>query len=99
MGLDFEKLNKEFNEAMESMTDADWEDFFTRHPRPPEGWVDMEEFKPCILAEDFIGKGYTLYKVKNMAGEEFEVGITGDPNCWYYKVAKPLNITHWYNEQ
>lgn len=42
-----------------------------------------------------IVQGYTLYKVKDKNGNEFESAVS-DHNNWYY-YAKEEGITHWWN--
>ena len=60
----------------------------------PKGWLSIEEYLPMMYAIDII-QGYTIYKVKDKDGNEFESAVS-DHNVWYY-VAKEAGITHWWN--
>ena len=60
----------------------------------PKGWLSIEEYLPMMCAIDIV-QGYTLYKVKDKNGNEFESAVS-DHNNWYY-YAKEEGITHWWN--
>lgn len=61
----------------------------------PKGWLSIEEHLPMMLVDD-LEQGYSVYKVKDSDGEEFETHVT-DHKIWYYR-AKEIGITHWLNE-
>lgn len=62
----------------------------------PKGWVDVNEYLPMMYASDLM-QGYSVYKVRDSAGKEFDSHVC-DGHLWYYYTAQPLNITHWFNE-
>lgn len=64
--------------------------------KKPPGWISIEEHLPMFLAKDIM-QGYSIYKVKNKDGEEFETSVS-DHNTWYY-LAKANGITHWLNDK
>jgi hypothetical protein len=63
--------------------------------KTPKGWVSIEDQLPGWMMDD-VEQGYSVYKVKNAAGEEFESRVT-DHDAWYYR-AKEAGITHWWND-
>ena len=71
-------------------------EFFDKLPKPPKGWVSIDEFLPMCLAIDYIRQGYTEYKVMDANGKEFITHVC-DHGVWLYEYAKPNNITHWFN--
>ena len=82
---------------LKNMTDeekAEMEKFF--EDKRPKGWLSIEEHLPMMFAED-LAQGYTVFKVRDKDGREFESCVT-DHTVWYYMIAKPLEITHWLNE-
>lgn len=93
MALDLEKMSKKFDEALVNITPEEMAKYFPPDIRP-KGWLDIEEYLPMMYAID-IGKGYSVYKVKDKDGKEFETGVS-DHNVWYY-MAKEIGITHWWN--
>lgn len=60
----------------------------------PKGWLSIEDHLPHWLACD-VAQGYSIYKVKDKKGNEFESAVC-DHNTWYY-MAKEVGITHWLN--
>jgi hypothetical protein len=85
---------KKLEEALVNMTQEEIDKYFSPDTRP-KGWLSIEEYLPMMLAVDIM-QGYTLYKVKDRNGGEFESAVS-DHNVWYY-VAKEAGITHWWNE-
>lgn len=85
-------------EHLESLTEEQKQEIRDKYftDNRPKGWVSIEEHLPMMYAID-IFKGYTLFKVKDKDGNEFESAVT-DHNIWYYH-AKEAGITHWYNEE
>ncbi len=93
----FEKIRKEFKESLANMTQeekAELNKLFPPDTRP-KGWLSIEDHLPMWLADD-LEQGYSVYKVKDKEGNEFESFVT-DHNLWYYK-AKEAGITHWFNK-
>jgi len=94
MAPDLEGMSKKVNEALENMTQEDIDKCFPPDTRP-KGWLNIEEHLPMMYAIDIM-QGYSLFKVKDKDGNEFESGVS-DHNLWYY-TAKEAGITHWWNE-
>lgn len=94
MPLDLEKLRKAIDEALKNMTQEDIDKYFPSCSRP-KGWLSIEEYLPMWLAVD-VAQGYSVYKVKDAAGNEFESAVS-DHDIWYH-MAKEAGITHWFNE-
>lgn len=69
------------------------EKYFT--DKRPKGWLDIEQHLPMMFAIDIL-QGYSVFKVRDADGNEFETKVT-DHNTWYYH-AKEIGITHWLNE-
>jgi len=88
-----EEMSKKLNEALANMTQEDIDKYFLPDTRP-KGWLSIEEYLPMMYAIDIM-QGYTLYKVKDKDGNEFESAVS-DHNVWYY-MAKNAGITHWWN--
>jgi len=61
----------------------------------PKGWLSIEEHLPMMYAND-IEKGYSVFKVRDKNGNEFDSAVS-DHNIWYYR-AKEEEITHWLHE-
>jgi hypothetical protein len=61
----------------------------------PKGWLSIEDHLPKMFARDIM-QGYSVYKVRDKDGNEFESGVS-DHNIWYYD-AKEAGITHWLNK-
>lgn len=95
MALDLDEMSKRFYEALSKLTPEEIEKYFPTD-NTPKGWVSIEEHLPQCLAIDFCEKGYSVYKVKDKDGNEFESAVT-DHNVWYY-MAKEAGVTHWWNE-
>lgn len=93
--IDVEKIIKELRDSLENMTEEEFKAHFPPDTRP-KGWVSIEEHLPMMSAIDLLGTGYTVFKVKDRYGNEFESGVS-DHNVWYYS-AKEEGITHWWNE-
>ena len=94
MALDFDKMRKDLKEALENMSQEEIDKYFPPDTRP-KGWLSIEDYLPQMYAVDIM-QGYTLYKVKDKDGKEFESAVC-DHNVWYYH-AKDLGITHWWND-
>lgn len=69
------------------------EKYFT--DKRPKGWLDIEQHLPMMFAIDIL-QGYSVFKVRDADGNEFETKVA-DHNTWYYH-AKEIGITHWLNE-
>jgi len=63
--------------------------------KTPKGWISIEEHLPKMLAKDIM-QGFSIFKVKDKDGNEFDSGVS-DHNIWYYE-AKEAGITHWLNK-
>jgi hypothetical protein len=61
----------------------------------PKGWLSIEEHLPMMFAVDIM-QGYSVFKVRDKYGNEFETRVA-DHNTWYYH-AKEIGITEWFNE-
>lgn len=87
---------KALREHLEKMTDAEKEKMreYFRDKRP-KGWLSIEEHLPMMFANDIM-QGYSIFKVRDKNGNEFNSAVT-DHNIWYYR-AKDEGITHWFNE-
>ena len=94
MALDLDKMKKQIDDALENMTQEDIDKYFPPDTRP-KGWLSIEEYLPMMCAIDIV-QGFSLYKVKDKNGNEFESGVS-DHNMWFYQ-AKKEGITHWFNE-
>lgn len=94
MALDLEKLEKEMDDLIDNTTQEELDKYFPPDLRPT-GWISIEDDLPMWLAIDFL-QGYSIFKVKNDKGEEFESAVS-DHNTWYY-AAKEQGITHWWHE-
>jgi len=99
MSLDLDKLTKNLEKALDSMTQEDWDEFNAKIDEGkedvPMGWISIDDFLPAWMGED-VWKGYSTYKVKYEDGTEDESFVT-DHTTWYYRV-KDDGITHWYND-
>jgi hypothetical protein len=93
MALDLEEMSRKLDEALANMTQEEIDKYFPPDTRP-KGWLSIEEYLPMMCAIDIM-QGYTLYKVKDKDGNEFESAVS-DHNVWYY-MAKDAGITHWWN--
>lgn len=87
---------KALREHLKKMTDAEKEEMreYFRDKRP-KGWLSIEEHLPMMFANDIM-QGYSVFKVRDKDGNEFDSAVT-DHNIWYYR-AKEEGITHWFNE-
>lgn len=92
--IDFEKLQEGLKEALANLTEEDIQKYFPES-NTPKGWVSIEDDLPKWYADD-LEQGYTIYKVKDIHGNESEAYVC-DHNVWYYE-AKDAGITHWWNE-
>lgn len=79
----------------ENATPEEIEKYFPKDTTP-KGWLSIEEYLPQMFAADFCEKGYSVFKVKDIAGNEFESAVS-DHGTWYY-YAKEKGYTHWLNE-
>lgn len=81
---------------LENMT-AEEKDAMEKHfeDKRPIGWLSIEEHLPMMFAKDLM-QGYSVFKVRDKDGKEFESAVT-DHHIWYYG-AKKIGITHWFNE-
>ena len=93
MKLDLEEMRKKLDEALANMTQEEIDKYFPPDTRP-KGWLSIEEYLPMMKAIDVM-QGYSIYKVKNKEGNEFETAVS-DHHVWYY-MAKEVGITHWWN--
>ena len=93
MALDLEEMKKKIDEFLANITQEEINKYFPPDTRP-KGWLSIEEYLPMMCAIDIV-QGYTLYKVKDKNGNEFESAVS-DHNSWYY-YAKEEGITHWWN--
>ena len=93
MALDLEEMKKKIDEFLANITQEEINKYFPPDTRP-KGWLSIEEYLPMMCAIDIV-QGYTLYKVKDKNGNEFESAVS-DHNNWYY-YAKEECITHWWN--
>ena len=95
--IDFDNCIKILHEALENMTEEDYQKYFPEDTTP-KGWISVEDqLSSGVTISDYFEKGYSEYKVKDINEKEFLTPIC-DPNIWYVFVAKELNITHWFNE-
>lgn len=94
MPLDLDKLIKKLEESLSNITQEEIDKYFPTSS-VPKGWVSIEEHLPMMYAID-IRQGYSLYKVKDVNGEEFQSAVC-DHDSWYY-MAKDSGITHWWND-
>ena len=88
-----EECKKKIDEFLANITQEEINKYFPPDTRP-KGWLSIEEYLPMMCAIDIV-HGYTLYKVKDKNGNEFESAVS-DHNNWYY-YAKEEGITHWWN--
>ncbi len=61
----------------------------------PKGWLSIEEYLPMMPVDDLV-QGYSVFKVRDKDGKEFETRVT-DHHIWYYH-AKDAGVTHWLND-
>jgi len=95
--MDYKRLEKRFDAALAKLTKEDinkWLDE-NKEPEVPKGWVSIEEHLPMCMAMDFVAQGYSVYRVMDKWGNEFDTRVC-DHNIWYYD-AKSAGITHWWN--
>lgn len=88
----------ELRDYLKNLTEEEKEEIRRKYfpeDRRPKGWVSIEAHLPMMMVKD-ITQGYSVYKVKDEFGNEFETRVC-DHNTWYYH-AKEIGITHWYNE-
>jgi hypothetical protein len=90
-----EKLMDKAMDDLEKMSPEEREKYFPKDDNIPLGWVSIEDALPMWMSKDII-KGYSVYKVKDKNGDEFDVAVS-DHNIWYH-YAKKIGITHWWNE-
>lgn len=95
MSIDLNKASEIFDKLIKNLTPEDIEKYFPPD-NTPKGWVSIEEHLPMCTVDDFVEKGYSIYKVKDKHGNEFQSTVT-DHNIWYYR-AKEQGVTHWWNE-
>lgn len=86
-------LRDHFNSLTPEQTEEIREKYFT--DKRPKGWLSIEDYLPQMYAIDII-RGYSLFKVRDKEGNEFESAVS-DHNTWYYQ-AKEEGVTHWLNE-
>jgi hypothetical protein len=91
------KMVKALREHLESLTPEQIEEIREKYftDKRPKGWLSIEEHLPMMFAIDIV-RGYSVFKVKDKDGNEFESAVA-DHNIWYYR-AKDEGITHWLNE-
>lgn len=88
-----DKLRQHLDSMSEEEIKEMREKYFT--DKRPKGWLSIEEHLPMMFAVDIM-QGYSVFKVRDTNGEEFE-SIVSDHNTWYH-YAKEKGITHWLNE-
>ena len=88
-----DKLRQHLDSMSEEEIKEMREKYFT--DKRPKGWLSIEEHLPMMFAVDVM-QGYSVFKVRDTNGEEFE-SIVSDHNTWYH-YAKEIGITHWLNE-
>jgi hypothetical protein len=88
-----DKLRQHLDSMSEEEIKEMREKYFT--DKRPKGWLSIEEHLPMMFAVD-VRQGYSVFKVRDTNGEEFE-SIVSDHNTWYH-YAKEIGITHWLNE-
>lgn len=97
--MEEDKLSKgleAFRKHLDEMTEeqrAKMQEYFkdTR----PKGWLSIEEYLPMMCIDD-LEQGYSVFKVRDKDGNEFETYVT-DHHIWYYR-AKYAGVTHWLND-
>lgn len=91
------KMVKALREHLESLKSEQIEEIREKYftDKRPKGWLSIEEHLPMMFAIDIV-RGYSVFKVKDKDGNEFESAVA-DHNTWYYR-AKDEGITHWLNE-
>ena len=94
MALDLDKMSERLDEALSNISQEDIDKFFPIDTKP-KGWLSIEEHLPMMLAIDIV-QGYSVYKVRDKHGNDFQSAVT-DHDTWYYR-AKAQGITHWYNK-
>lgn len=88
-----DKVREHFDSMSEDEVEEIRQKYFT--DKRPKGWVDIEHHLPMMFAIDIL-QGYSVFKVRDVYGNEFEEKVS-DHNSWYYH-AKEIGITHWLNE-
>lgn len=84
-------------EHLNSLSEGEWEEIREKYftDKRPKGWLSIEEHLPMMKAID-IGEGYSVFKVRDVNGLEFESRVS-DHLIWYH-YAKEYGITHWFND-
>lgn len=83
-------------EHLSSLSESEKEELRERfRDKRPKGWLSIEDHLPMMFANDIM-QGYSVFKVKDDCGNEFDSRVT-DHNIWYYD-AKESGITHWLNK-
>lgn len=95
MSLDLKKIDEILNSQLAKETADTINKLYGQEPPIPKGWVSIEEHLPSCYVEDFITKGYTDIKVRNVQGEEFDTCVS-DSLIWYYSV-KEAGAVEWFN--
>lgn len=87
---------KSFRKILDEMTEEENERMrnYFKDDRP-KGWLSIEEHLPMMLIDDLV-QGYSVFKVRDKDGKEFETHVT-DHHIWYYH-AKDAGVTHWLND-
>ena len=98
---DFDKASENFGKILNKLTPEEIEKYFPKDTTP-KGWVSIENddvYKcdlPKCTIDDLLNRGYTVVKVKDKDGNEYNSYVT-DHHIWYYRV-KEQGITHWWND-
>lgn len=92
----WDKLDKRFTEILNSITEEEVQTFLSQFPKVPHGWVDIKEHLPQVYAVDYIKKGYSIFKVKDINGKIMKTRVC-DGMVWFHVFAEPKRITHWWN--
>ena len=91
-------LLEEFEKVFNNLTKeelSEWYDSLGK--RAPHGWVDVTEYLPSVYCDDYLKKGYSVFKVKDINGKVKKTKVC-DGMTWFHPFAKPNNITHWWNK-
>lgn len=87
---------KSFRNVLKNMSKEELDALKERFKdKRPKGWLSIEDHLPVMLAKDIM-QGYSVFKVRDKSGKEFDTHVT-DHNIWYYH-AKDAGITHWLNK-
>jgi len=88
---------KALKKYLENLTEEEKEEIRKKYfsDNRPKGWISIEVHLPMMMVKD-IRQGYSVFKVRDEYGNEFESKVS-DHNTWYYH-AKEIGIKEWFNE-